>query len=481
MIIPQSAIEANITDAASVGLNTAKKAVDTVATVTKAAISVKGTIGKSSITRLGKDSIMEFPTVASASIDTDDQIAIAKMLEKTYATLLVSIFSLRPSVSLNEYDNIAEYIKSIHSNTSLPTNLKKAQHFAKESLEGLHNNDEEFCLAEDEEPSGICVDGTITTAGRYGKDLALECWGIQAGAIDTDNLNEVVMPYRRSQYLLNERISMVEDVKVKKATEAAAIDDVLTNVQHKAMGVVNVGRNSTSMLNAKFNQARGKVGENGLVKNDRMISMEPTMINVSFYLHGSKANNGTGANFTQTVVLGVKSMVRNVTSEYMISNLVEGSKSSNPIFKLISWTRGEYKLVRDLIFNISEIKKKFKTKNRGEFDFLEMSKNRKEIDDVSKYAGNRVLPYMSLIVTDYEVAQAAQITGVDLHNAKNAKAFMDRYYLLAFGIYNTSTKTLEVLYDGADDFETMSMTYIQSTQKKDMDITKSLGNLASIR
>lgn len=828
MIIPKVAIKEiateAITDVASVSFDAARKALTTASAVSKAAISVKGTIGRSSITRMGRDSIMEFPTVAEASIDTDDQIAIAKMLERNYATLLVSIFSLRPSISLNEFDNIAEYLKTIHTNSALPSNLKKAQHFAKESLEDtsdlkgddtplirkyfqdhpilfmaissssfggaaesmgvykkifgkdcveikdkrdqlnkeidhlssifgwskaeakesvcraneilekmLHpgtkgssseffdadtyfpapgteananiikkfqnpdpkviaaliattvgglgglaylnykdkkrskvrqrlndrdrmihdlsmelsrmqnelntkqkkfgkksspndvkktidevkkfigpeiydkngdNLDEkvldiignldpnslkelgewtksindamgnrsfvsfesvitpdeygEFCLA-DAEHSDICIDGHISDFdSTKGKELALECWGVQAGALDMTNLNDVVAPYRRTEYLLRDRIQVVTESNTRMKISRIDLDDrstiseayeSLMSSHFKDSGVQNIPKDFSEWISGKVNGKKVSVPEgktnafkryiyelisnssasegisdmylgmdetlddinkkavdismtarnsspmfgtknmpecrfNGkapaLVKNDKLISMEPTMINVSFYLHGAKNNSG-GASVTQNVTLGVKCMVRNVSSEYMVSNLVEGSKSSNPIFKLISWTRGEFKLVKDLIFNISEIKKKFKTKKSGDFDFLQMSRNRKEVDDIAKYAGNRVLPYMSIVTTDYSVAQAAQITGVDLNQLKNAQAFMDRYYLLAFAIYNTSTKELSVLYDGADTFEHMSMTYIQSTQKKDMDITKNLGNLASIR
>lgn len=386
MIIPQSAIDEilsnepgteGITDVATVGLNTAKKVVDTTATVTKAIVSVKGTIGKNSITRMGKDSIMEFPTVMSNGIDIDEQIPIAKQLEFNYATLLVSIFSLRPSVSLNEYDNIAEYIKSIHSNTALPTNLKKAQHFAKESLEGLHPEDDDFyCLVDGEDPSGFCVDGSITHINaQLEKDLALECWGVQGDMLDTENLNEISMPYKRSQSLLNARLDIARKEREKKAaaieapvnpTDTTTVDEnVLDSVRGGAMRVVNTGRNTTNMLNGRTANTKLRVGDkaNSInVLSHQHISLEPTLINVSFYLHGSKSGNGGNANFTQTVTLGVKSMIRNVSSEYMIAQLVEGSKSSNPIFKIISWTRGEYKFIKDLLFNISEIKKKYKNK-----------------------------------------------------------------------------------------------------------------------
>ena len=482
MIIPKSSIDEllateAITDTATTALHTVGKVANAVGTVGKAAITVNGTIGKSSITRMGKDSILEFPTIFSGNIDTDDQIAIAKMFERYYATLLVSIFSLRPSVSLNEYSNIAEYIKFIYNNNSIFNNFKKAKHLvARESLE-------EISLV-DEEPSEFGVNATSVENPNVSKDLGYECWGVHGGALNMGSINEMVNPYKRTQALLNERITLAENTRAK-ATEAVNVNGVADSIQNGAMRVINVGNNTSNtlgMVGGRPETILGRPQNNAIEKNDKVISMAPTMINVSFYLHGSKTGaNGNGASFTQNVVLGVKSMVRSVASQFMVSSLIEGSKSSNPIFKFISWTRGEYKLVRDLLFNVTEIKKKFKNKKDDVYGFLDMSQGRKEVDNVAKFAANRLLPYTTVVATDYEIAQAGQVTGVDLTSYRNAKVFMDKYYLLAFAIYNTSTKNLSVLYDGANDWEEMSMTYIQTTQKKDLDVTKALGNLASIR
>lgn len=482
MIIPQTVIDdilkedntatEGVTDIANTAFKAVGKTANAVANVGKAAISVKGSIGKSSITRMGEDSILQFPAVFSNYIDTDDAIAIAKMLERHYATLLVSIFSLRPTVSLNEYNNIAEYIKSIHSNNAIPTNLKKAQHFANESYTDI---DDDFCLMEGEE-SVFGVNAETFEAGPEGARLAAECWGVYGGQLDTDLLNAEVQPYNRSVALINDRLEMA-----KKQQASEGYSDAIDTLRGKASAVVNVGKNSSPYPDIK---AGGRLnGNTGTAKGQgRLINSEPTMINVSFYMHGSKSGqNGAGASFTQNVVLGVKSMVRSVTSDYMVANLVEGTKTSNPIFKFIAWTRGEYKLVKDLIFNISEIKKKFKNKNDDKYGFLEMSKNRKDVDNVSKFAGNRILPYLSLVVSSTEVQSAAAITGVDLSDYRNAKAFMDKYYLLAFAIYNEQTKVIEVLYDGDSSFDTMSMTYIQGEQKKAVDVTKALSNLYSTR
>ena len=49
---------------------------------------IKGFAGKTSISALAKDLIMQFPVLVSASISTDDLAVIAKSLYKMYALML---------------------------------------------------------------------------------------------------------------------------------------------------------------------------------------------------------------------------------------------------------------------------------------------------------------------------------------------------------------------------------------------------------
>lgn len=324
--------------------------------------------------------------------------------------------------------------------------------------------DNEFCLVDDE-PSGLCVDADIFVSDD--PDMAYEGLAVNWGALNMSSVNEISLPYKRTQHLLQERLEMT------KATEA----DTTWN------SVAVVGSNQSTMLTNKMKDNKfvpaNMTSGVGPKTGQTLIEHNPTMINATFYLHGT-GKDGSGG-FTQQVNLGVKCMVRQENSDVVINSLVEGSKNSNPIFKFVSWSRGEYNLVKDFLFNIGEVKKKYKDKRNMGSSLLNMSKDRKKVDDVSKFAANRVLPYMTLIVTDYEVAQAAQMTGVDLTNPRNAKAFMDEYYLLGFGIYNSSTKKLSMMYDGDESFEILSMTYIQSQQKSTMNINKDFANLISMR
>lgn len=350
-----------------------------------------------------------------------------------------------------------------HVERNLAAIEKKHAQLIKPAIESFIE-DNEFCLVDDE-PSGLCVDANIFVSDD--PDMAYEGLAVNWGALNMSSVNEISLPYKRTQHLLQERLEMA------KATEA----DTTWN------SVAVVGSNQSTMLTNKMKDNKfvpaNMTSGVGPKTGQTLIEHNPTMINATFYLHGT-GKDGSGG-FTQQVNLGVKCMVRQENSDVVINSLVEGSKNSNPIFKFVSWSRGEYNLVKDFLFNIGEVKKKYKDKRNMGSSLLNMSKDRKKVDDVSKFAANRVLPYMTLIVTDYEVAQAAQMTGVDLTNPRNAKAFMDEYYLLGFGIYNSSTKKLSMMYDGDESFEILSMTYIQSQQKSTMNINKDFANLISMR
>ena len=212
MIIPKSAIEDMIAtespDIATHGLHAAGKVINAVGSVGKMHATIKNSVGKSSITRMGKESILEFPTIFSAAIDNDDAIALTKFFERHYASLLVSIFSLRPSISLNEFENIGEYIKSIHSNDAIPTNLKKMKHIARESC--IPEND--FAILPDEEPSGFGVNGIAYEGNtKTNTDAVIECWGLQAGVLNESSINDICQPYKRSERLIRERLSIAKE------------------------------------------------------------------------------------------------------------------------------------------------------------------------------------------------------------------------------------------------------------------------------
>ena len=50
---------------------------------------------------------------------------------------------------------------------------------------------------------------------------------------------------------------------------------------------------------------------------------------------------------------------------------------------------------------------------------------------------------------------------------------MNKYFLLAFGIYDTEAKLLDIIYDGESQFSTQSIREIAAKNKKDTNLLTS--------
>ena len=51
-------------------------------------------VSNTSLTKLAKDSIFQFPVIISASIDNDEIFVMAKSFERSYASMMVSVISM---------------------------------------------------------------------------------------------------------------------------------------------------------------------------------------------------------------------------------------------------------------------------------------------------------------------------------------------------------------------------------------------------
>ena len=435
----------------------------------KAAIvkAVASTAGKSSITRLAQDSICQFPTMFSASIDTDDVTVIARALEKQYASVMLSVLSLHNNINLDKYDSASDYIKSFHNNKDIPTNIKAATNFLIESdLSGY------------EDVEGCNITATAGGANKFPLSAAQECWDILDEQINKSVLNDMYKPYNRTINALESKIQATNESKLKTATELdinlgikdlndSPIDKVGKTIRRSntVMPVDTISSESTK-FGGRYDEKVGSSGKAAIVKNDKLTALEPTMMNVDFTFY-----NKNGTQWQQSVVLGIKTMIRLLKSELMVANMAEACKTSNPIFKFIKWTKGEFKLVKDLIFNVSEIKDSATTGAKDSRKWLKALKRRKAINNISKWADNRLLPNTTIIMTTFEAHQVAEMTGVDLTDVANALNVMNKYYLLGFGIYDTETKILSMLFDGDSDFSDATISALKGSSGKEVDLT----------
>ena len=394
-------------------------------------------VSNTSLTKLAKDSIFQFPVIISASIDNDEIFVMAKSFERSYASMMVSVISMSSYIDLNKYgkeDYLVNFLRRFHSNTNIGGNI-----IASESISISDAN-----ILPQENVVGVNV-------------AAL--WDSVYESVDNTSINDMYRPFKRTTRILEDALeagTFANKITVgTKKNTIATIDNADTIALIGQKDVVNdEGKPIRNSKSDKFNQ---------VVKSDYMTDMAPTMINVTVVADAT----GKGATWTQSVVLGIKAMVRMVKSGVMVNNMMDAFKDRG-LFKWLSWTKGEISTA-ELIFGAGKAMQDGYAAGKGD-NWLKLLRERKMAQGINKILGKRLLPNASIVITESEALAIKEATGVDPHNPADVQKMMNRYFLLAFGIYDTENKLLDVMYDGESQFSTESIRELAAKNKKDTNL-----------
>ena len=389
-------------------------------------------VSNTSLTKLAKDSIFQFPVIISASIDNDEIFVMAKSFERSYASMMVSVISMSSYIDLNKYgkeDYLVNFLRRFHSNTNIGGNI-----IASESISISDAN-----ILPQENVVGVNV-------------AAL--WDSVYESVDNTSINDMYRPFKRTTRILEDALEAGTFAKTITIGNTS-IDNADTIAKIGQKNVVNdEGKPIRNSKSDKFNQ---------VVKSDYMTDMAPTMINVTVVADAT----GKGATWTQSVVLGIKAMVRMVKSGVMVNNMMDAFKDRG-LFKWLSWTKGEISTA-ELIFGAGKAMQDGYAAGKGD-NWLKLLRERKMTQGINKLLGKRLLPNASIVITESEALAIKEATGVDPHNPADVQKMMNRYFLLAFGIYDTENKLLDVMYDGESQFSTESIRELAAKNKKDTNL-----------
>ena len=389
-------------------------------------------VSNTSLTKLAKDSIFQFPVIISASIDNDEIFVMAKSFERSYASMMVSVISMSSYIDLNKYgkeDYLVNFLHRFHSNTNIGGNI-----IASESISISDAN-----ILPQENVVGVNV-------------AAL--WDSVYESVDNTSINDMYRPFKRTTRILEDALEAGTFAKTITIGNTS-IDNADTIAKIGQKNVVNdEGKPIRNSKSDKFNQ---------VVKSDYMTDMAPTMINVTVVADAT----GKGATWTQSVVLGIKAMVRMVKSGVMVNNMMDAFKDRG-LFKWLSWTKGEISTA-ELIFGAGKAMQDGYAAGKGD-NWLKLLRERKMAQGINKLLGKRLLPNASIVITESEALAIKEATGVDPHNPADVQKMMNRYFLLAFGIYDTENKLLDVMYDGESQFSTESIRELAAKNKKDTNL-----------
>lgn len=427
------------------------KVVDDVQTAVKTGKVIAKYVSNTSLTKLAKDSIFQFPVIISSSIDNDEIFVMAKALERNYASMMVSVISLSSYIDLSKYgkeDYLIKFLRRFHSNTNIGGPIIANESFSIESANIL--------------PQENVVGVNIAAL-----------WDSAYESCDMESINNMYRPFKRTARILEDALEAKTigfgNHKIDNADAIAKLGE--KNVFHEEYQKDKNGdyikdKNGNKIPVSKSQKVIRSTKDNKfnqVIKSEYMTDMSPTMINVTIIADAT----GKGDTWTQSVVLGIKAMVRMVKSGVMINNMLDAFKDRG-LFKWIAWTNGEISTA-ELIFGAGKAAQDGYKAGKGD-NWLKTLRERKMMQGINKLLGKRLLPNASIIITETEAISIKEACGVDVHNPADVAKMMNRYFLLAFGIYDTEAKLLDIMYDGESQFSTESIREIAAKNKKDTNL-----------
>lgn len=437
--------------------------------LSKTASLISETMRRNSVSRMAKDSIFEYPFFVSGDIDVNEVLTFAKAFERQIAAMVVSQISLNNYVDLKKYGSIQEWLKTIHNNSDIPANI----------VAMISNATEAFDIPMEEK-----------------LNIAIECWRelYPEESLDTSSLNDIYKPYRKTQAILEDGYKLATEAKsnplfgsdaLRAANNAAsdAVRDLSPN-KHK-IGDRTV-KSTTSEYNHRTEVSKKKTEYNTprpnsfqVLNSDVTNTLAPTMINVELICDIPGKNKPS---MQVSVVIGVKTMIRRIRSDAMVSNMIDAVRGSNSIFNFIKYTDTEKNsFVQFLIKPFTDGKDMAIGKNAGDDGFVKALQRRKSFNAVSKIGGGSVPPHTVIIISTFEAARVKELTGVDLMDAYYVMKIIAKYYILGFGIYDTESKIMLSMFDGDSTWATNTLYSLGVANKSNVNFadlaeTKSLMN-----
>lgn len=419
---------------------------------------------KTSVSALARDLILQYPVLISADIGIDDAITLAKALELQYASLQIMVlsadtaFGVDPTTTAGVRDLLSRY----HSNNDRPNMISYAGNM-------IYNvGSIASTIANGLESADITLKNAVVVEETHSEEFLESLWDTPIYEDSSIPLNDMYNP----STALIETVSSIAD-SVEKMSVATEDDNPFATMAHltgkdNQFEVRKLGdgsRYSHDLDNSPNGRAR-KDSDKIMVKLDKEYTrLEPTMIELEFFV-----KNGDDSSMKKAII-GISAMPRAIPSDVMRANIIKAMQHDNTGFKFIAWTRGEQKVVKDFIFNVSNIKADAMAKSRYDKWFAALRKRKM---NAKAFRGSRqtINPLTSLIITKNDAALIKQTSGFDLLNEEVATKLMDSLYLLCFMVVDTDTGLVSTLLDGQRYFTETTIAHLKKSNKdKSNDLT----------
>lgn len=451
------------------------KLANTVKPVLTSARSIQGMTKKNSLSAMTKDLIMQYPVFLDNAIDLDSQMTIVKANERNYAALQMALWSADTAFGVDPTSTggVRDFVRLYHSNSDTPDIVSYAGNLTRNvsAFRGEYDARESTFEAgtEIELLKMTPINCPLTKA-----DIA-SMWETIEDRITMECVNDSYLPNKRVVEKIDKVAAAIEAANENKEKFREkfnrANDNGFKNNHDYGRVPSDLKDHKVTDKNGnektKYSQIRDTGTKNAaIIKNDKLTTMEPTLLEVEFFV---RLPNGGGQ--VQKAIIGVKCMPRIISTPAMCSNIISALQGNHAAFQFVKWTRGEAKIIKDFIFNVSQIKQDAITKDKFDRYFGAMRK-RKNNFKTFKFGDATVNPFTTIVVSSATVEMIKANAGYDLTDPMTAKRLIDALFLLGFQIYDSNTGIVSTMLDDWASFSDTTIKSLASGNGKETDMTQ---------
>ena len=423
---------------------------DDINTIIKTTASAKDSIQKNqhkSIVRGAHEGTLQFPCLVSDAIPIDMASTIAKTLERVYASFVQSYLSLNNTVDISVDKNPNMFLKKFHHNVKVES-----------TVQDLYN---EYCLESDDEYNALMeriYDGS-TKAFINEKENKMILFNM------SDKLSSEMMESHKDA--LVESLSAIDfkpfpnignspfyesdDEKLNKPDEYSI-------KMNEIQGQEQIKSNFRQREQNKNYRSGKDMSVPSLLRDTdikKQNDMQPYLMQVRLMA----INNENEFVQFMDFIVGIKVVLHNISSNEMILNIQNTLSNNGKLFNFIRWTSGEKSLFKDLLFHINDVKLDVANKSKGSSPWWMTLKKLKETSRIqsSFFSKTQVVPNSTIVISSYDVDNITKNSGYNLRDARNALRVMKSLFLMNFIIVDEGTRTVEILYDGENSYQTYAL------------------------
>ena len=430
---------------------------DDINTLVKTAATAKDITQKmqhKSFARGALDGTLQFPCLVSDAIPIDMASTIARTLERVYASFVQSYLSLNNTIDISVDKNPNMFLKRFHKNIKLESTAIDIYN------EKFVEHDEEF-----DKMMERVYDGTTQAyINRAANKMIVFNFSESFS-------KEIFESHRKSleeslAYIDFEPFPNIGNSPFYEAPEdeeapyrgpfANIPDDELNYMQRQH--IENRLRHDNDMMRQKYilqNNDKYRVPELTSADVKKSNDLQPYLIQVRLMAVNDQNEFVQFMDF----LVGIKVVLHNIKSDEMVLNIQNTLQNNGKIFNFIRWTTGEKSLFKDLLLRINDVKLDVANKSKGASPWWSTLKRLKETSraQAAFFARNQLVPNSTLVISAYDADLIEKNYGYNIKDPKFAIKLMNSLFLMNFAIVDDGTRTVDILYDGENTFQTYAL------------------------